>query len=302
MNPTRASLTLLLTAGLALTGCAQSDGGATPRPPASTAAGDQQSESLPATAGEVPTVPAEAGHLHGLGVDPHDGKLYLGTHAGLMIVEEDAVSRVGTATIDLMGFAIAGPQHYYASGHPGPGDDLPDPVGLIETTDGGQSWKPLSLTGESDFHTLTAGTGRVYGYDGRIKATADGRAWTDGAQDVRPASLSVHPERPDTVLATTEHGPVRSADGGESFTHLEGAPLLVFLAWTSPATLWGVAPDGTVHRSADSGATWQEAGTAGGPPEAFTADGDSTVVVATAEGIVRSDDAGMTFTTIAHKG
>ncbi len=46
--------------------------------------------------------------------------------------------------IDLMGFTVAGPGRYLASGHPGLHVDLPQPVGLIETTDGGVTWTPVS--------------------------------------------------------------------------------------------------------------------------------------------------------------
>lgn len=298
---TRAAAALggVLAIGLALSGCGST--GSTAAPASAGAPGSSQAEAV-AGDGSQPVVPAQAGHLHGMGVDPADGRLYLGTHGGLLVVEPDGVHRVGEATIDLMGFAVAGPQHFYASGHPGPGDDLPDPVGLIESTDGGLTWTPLSLTGESDFHALAVGDDRVYGFDGRILATDDGVSWTAGAEDVRPASLAVRPGRPDTVLATTEHGPVRSEDSGATFTHVAGAPLLVLLAWTEPDVLWGVAPDGGVHLSTDEGTTWELRGSAGGPPEAFTAVGESSVVVATADRIVRSADGGRTFTTVARRG
>ena len=54
-----------------------------------------------------------------------------------------------------MGFTVAGPGHYYASGHPGTATDLPQPVGLIESRDGGRTWAVLSRGGQSDFHALT---------------------------------------------------------------------------------------------------------------------------------------------------
>lgn len=142
----------------------------------------------------------------------------------------------------------------------------------------------------------------MYGFDGTLKATDDGRSWATGAADVQPASLAVQPDRPSTVLATTEHGPVRSDDSGATFSHVDGAPLLVFLAWAAPDALWGVAPDGGVHLSADAGETWELRGQSGGPPEAFTAVDDSTVVVATADRIVRSSDGGATFIPVARKG
>jgi photosystem II stability/assembly factor-like uncharacterized protein len=289
---------LVLATGLALAGCASTD----TAPPAAPAGGGEPAATARAGSGAVPTVPAAAGHLHGLGLDPGDGTLYLATHSGLMVLEPDGVRRVGSASIDLMGFSVAGPGHLYASGHPGAGSQLPDPVGLVESTDGGRTWTALSLGGASDFHALTAGAGRVYGYDGRIRATDDRHTWTDGADDVRPASLAVHPEQADMLLATTERGPVRSQDGGRSFTRLAAAPLLVHLSWPGPAALWGVGADGAVHLSADGGTTWERRGAVDGAPEALTAAADGTVVVATSAAVLRSDDGGRTFTTLAHKG
>ncbi len=249
----------------------------------------------------LPLVPAEAGHLHGIAVNPADGKLYLGTHVGPMVVEDDAVARVGRTTIDLMGFAVAGPDHFYASGHPGPGDDLPNPVGLIESRDGGQTWSVLSRAGESDFHAVAAGSGVVVGFDGAVRSTTDGRSWTTGAADVTAASLAVSPSDASVVLATTQHGPVRSTDGGATFTHLEGAPVLVFLAWPADEALWAVAADGSVHLSSDGGLTWSRRGGAGAAPQAFTAADASSVVVALEDEIVRSTDGGATFTRIADR-
>lgn len=246
----------------------------------------------------LPVVPAEVGHVHGMALNSADGLLYLGTHGGPMVVQDDSVSRVGDSTIDLMGFAAAGPDHFYASGHPGPDDDLPNPVGLIESTDGGETWQTLSLSGEVDFHTLGAAGDQVYGFGGELLITADGQDWTPGADDVAPASLAVDPTDGDRVVATTEDGPARSEDAGETFTHLDGAPLLVFVAWPTADELWGVGVDGTVHRSADAGETWQARG-AVDPPAAFAAGEDGAIAVATETQIVISRDGGETFEPVA---
>ena len=272
---------LALLAALALTGCATS--------------------SATSSADGFPMVPAEAGHLHGIAVNPADGKVYLGTHVGPMVVGDGEVTRVGRTTIDLMGFAVAGPDHFYASGHPGPGDDLPNPVGLIESRDGGKTWSVLSRAGESDFHTVAAASGVVVGFDGAVRSTTDGRSWTTGATDVTPASLAVSPTDSSTMLATTQHGPVRSTDGGAAFAHVEGAPVLVFLAWPSGDALWGIAPDGAVHLSSDGGLTWSARGGAGGAPQAFAAGDASALVVAVEDEIVESTDGGSSFTRIADR-
>lgn len=279
----------LMTATLAvaaLTGCAASD------PTTLAGRADQQGS------GGVPVVPAEAGHVHGMALNPSDGRLYLGTHAGTLVVEDDAISRVGESTVDLMGFAAAGPDHFYASGHPGPGDGLPNPVGLIETVDGGRTWSSLSLAGEVDFHTLGAAGDQVYGFGGQLVGSANGRDWTTGAADVAPASLAVDPDDPERLVATTEHGPALSEDAAATFDHLEGAPLLLFVAWPSPDALWGVAPDGTVYLSTDGGERWEPRGNAGAP-SAFTAAAGGTLAVATESEIVVSEDDGRTFEPVA---
>lgn len=105
------------------------------------------------------------------------------------------------------------------------------------------------------------------------------------------------PADADTVVATTEQGPVGSADGGRTWTRLSGAPPLVVLAWTRSA-LVGVSVDGSVHRSADSGRSWSRIGSAGGAPEAVTIDvRTGALYVAVAQrGIVVSPDGGRTFT------
>ena len=253
----------------------------------------------PGEANGLPAVPAEAGHVHGMALDPADGTLHLGTHAGTMVLEGDTITRVGDATIDLMGFTAAGPDHFYASGHPGPDDDLPDPVGLIESTDGGETWRSLSLAGNADFHALGAAGTQVYGFNGQLVASNGGTEWSTGAADVAPVSLAVDPDDPDRVVATTEHGPMVSEDQGTTFRHLETAPLLVFVAWPEKDSLWGAGVDGAVYRSGDAGATWEQRGTVGAAPASFTAAADGAVAVATEGQILTSTDGGRTFAPVA---
>ena len=42
---------------------------------------------------------------------------------------------------------------------------LPPLLGLIESTDAGKTWEPISLLGEADFHVLRSAGKHVYGYD-----------------------------------------------------------------------------------------------------------------------------------------
>lgn len=262
------------------------------------ALGSERSTSTERNAAGVPMVPAKAGHVHGMAVNPSDGLLYLGTHGGTFVVDGDTITRVGDSTIDLMGFAVAGADHFYASGHPGPSDDLPNPVGLIESTDAGQTWQSLSLTGESDFHTLGAAGNQVYGFNGQLIGTDDGRNWSAGSAEVAPASLAVDPKAGTRVVATTESGPALSTDSAATFTLLDGAPTLLFVAWPTSHKLWGVSPEGTVYLSADAGNTWIEKGDVEAPT-AFTAGKDGSVVVATQTQILSSPHGGTSFEPIA---
>ena len=234
-------------------------------------------------------------HLHGLGVDPADNTLYAGTHHGLVRISPDGeLTRVADRVQDFMGFTVVGAEHYLASGHPGAGQDGPGNLGLIETTDGAQTWRTMSLAGEADFHVLDAAGGMIYGYSGgRLLVSEDGVEWADRGP-MRMADLAVDPADPERMLATTERGLVVSENAGNSFTEVLGAPLLVLVDIDDGGAAVGVAPDGTVVASADGGRTWAERGTVGGAPAALTVQGDQ--VYAAVDGtVLASADGGETF-------
>ncbi|SEM01229.1 BNR/Asp-box repeat-containing protein [Blastococcus sp. DSM 46786] len=236
-------------------------------------------------------------HVHGLGVDPADDALYAGTHYGLVRISPDGeLTRVADRVQDFMGFTVVGPEHYLAGGHPGAGQDGPGNLGLIESTDGGETWETLSLAGEADFHALDAADGVIYGYSGgRLLVSEDGVEWADRGQ-MRIADLAADPSDPQRVLATTEAGLVVSEDAGKNFTAVVGAPLLVLLDVAADGgTAAGVAPDGTVFVSTDGGRTWVEGGSVGGAPAALTVEGDE-VYVAVEGAVLGSTDGGETFT------
>jgi photosystem II stability/assembly factor-like uncharacterized protein len=239
--------------------------------------------------------PVELSHVHGLGVDPGDGEVYAGTHYGLIRVPaEGEPTLVGDTVQDFMGFTVVGPGHYLASGHPGEGQDAPGNLGLIESTDGGQTWQSLSLAGEADFHALRARHGQVYGYHGgTLMVSDDKKTWQTGAQ-LPLADFAVSATDPDVILATTEQGLARSTDGGTTFDVTPGAPLLQLVSWPDGELVVGVAPDGTVHVSEDGGASWTERGSVGEQPQALVADGDD-IYVALDGALLASNDGGTTF-------
>lgn len=245
-----------------------------------------------------PGASAELAHVHGLDVDPAGGTLIAGSHYGLFRLPANGqASRVAGRVQDFMGLTVVGPRHYLASGHPGEGQAGPSSLGLIESTDGGQSWQPVSLSGEADFHALEARHGQVYGYNsltGSFMVSHDKHDWDTRAQ-LPMADFAVSPDDPDIVLATTEQGLARSDDGGHTFQLAGGALTLLLVSWADDGTIIGAQPDGVIQASTDGGRTWQQRGTLEGPPEALDALSGGEVFAATHGSVLASTDGGRSF-------
>ncbi|WP_175407935.1 F510_1955 family glycosylhydrolase [Streptomyces sp. TRM64462] len=278
---TTATAAALLALALPLAGCASPDSGS--------------GGTVTTATGDVIRV----SHIHGLGVDPADGRVHVATHEGILTPNPDGTARrVGDSHDDYMGFTVVGPRTFVASGHPGHGnDDEPGNRGLIESTDAGVTWKVRSLSGGADFHALDYAHGTVYGYDstgGRLRVSEDRENWDDRAE-LRALDIAVSPEDPDTVLATTGKGIARSTDGGRTFG--PGAePVMAYVSWPAADALFGLDPQGGLHRSADGGRTWRKVSTVpGSGPQALTAVTAGHILAATESGVYESKDGGRTF-------
>ncbi|WP_035782811.1 F510_1955 family glycosylhydrolase [Arthrobacter sp. H14] len=237
-------------------------------------------------------------HIHAMAVNPDTEQVLLATHDGLYDLSADPVKVISPA-IDLMGFTTTGqPGHFYASGHPGAGVELPNPVGLIESNDGGKSWQALSRQGQSDFHSLTYSDAGIVGFDGSLRTSEEGQRWTTPDTSIQPADLSGAAEE-QTVLATTQGGLQRSADGGTNWSPVPEAPLMYLTDFASAEQAAGVTPDGQVYTSDDAGLTWQSGGSIDVEPHAMAAvtgdEGQLQIWIATAQDIRVSTDGGQTF-------
>lgn len=248
-----------------------------------------------------PEAPDGMTHIHGLGINPADGALYAGTHYGVYrIVAGRQPERVGDVVQDFMGFTVVGPDHFLGSGHPAEhATDQPPNLGLIESTDGGRSWTPVSLSGNADFHALEYRDGLIVGLDSAtrtVMVSTDQHTWQPRAA-LRAIDIAVSPDNPNEVLATTAQGVVRSIDQAATFTRAGTGPALAFVAWPDDGPLIGVDPAGAVYASPDAARTWQQRREIRQQPQALLAAGDGVVYVATDKAIHRSTDNGTTFET-----
>jgi hypothetical protein len=279
-------LTVAVASSLALlAGCSAKAGDDTDRTPSA------------AASGAVAALPPA--HVHAVSRDPGDGALLLATHEGLYRYGPDGPARVGPA-IDLMGFAVARAGPDYAAGHPHLVAELPQPMGLIESRDGGRTWAVLSRGGQSDFHALTPAGDTVVAFDGRLRRTSDGRTWSTSSLPGAPRTLASDPEGT-TVLATTEDGLLASTDQGATWSPVPGAPLLLQVAWGDGRTVAGVTPDGAVAMSSDGAKSWRLTGASVPPPQAMSAHSTASgfeVLVVTEKDVLSSTD-GTTFTAVS---
>ena len=235
--------------------------------------------------------------VHGIGVNPADGALYIASHTGLFRSPKGTATatRVDAPEQDLMGFSIAGPDRFVASGHPGASQGGPSALGLIESRDRGATWTPVSLPG-SDLHLLRAAGDAVYTFDGELQASRDGgRTFQQRESPGALIDMAIDPSDGDRVLASTESGVRVTRDGGRTWQDTAlNAPAL--LAWGRPERPAAIGGDGTVQTSTDGGRTWKPAGTPGGQPAAFAADDDGALYLAGPDGSVSwSSDAGRTW-------
>lgn len=252
-------------------------------------------------------------HVHELVADQGGGGLLVATHAGLyrLLIDADgattATGPLGGLDFDPMGFTIA-EDTAYASGHPGPTtpEHFGTPnLGLISSTDLGETWADVSLTGVTDFHALAVMTSgselpHVFGLDpgnARIQRSTDGGlTWSDGAGLVARDILVVGT----TLYATTPEGLAISEDDGMTFTLDPTAPILYLVSAGREGALAGIDTTGTLWSRAQ-GEDWAPGGTVSGTPQALAVD-EARIYVADDRGIAFTEDAGATWIVLAVRG
>lgn len=252
-------------------------------------------------------------HVHGLGINPGDGALFIATHTGLFRAPEGVskAERVADRYQDTMGFTIVGPDRFLGSGHPDAREELPPFLGLIRSSDAGESWDSVSLLGGADFHVLEAAGETVYGYGSDFKtreqqllASVDsGQTWQERPLPEPPSddpieeslrSLAIDPGDPSTIVASGQEALWFSDDQGRQWSFLTAGNGL--LVWAESGEVYVVGERGAVKRSADRGRSWETTGSIGGEPAALEAVGDALYVALHNGTIKQSTDGGVNWT------
>ena len=273
---------LLLSAAVTVVGCAD------------------QGASEPSAGG---TATATMAHVHGIAPGP-SGQAFIATHEGLYRLKPGAGAPelVGETRHDLMGFTRASRDRYLASGHPDPElRGMPSNFGVIQSRDQGRSWNGIAFYGEADFHVLEAQGTHVYGYDGhsgRLKATTNGRRWSERVPPNEIVSLAIDPQDPKRLVAASPGGIAVSDDAGAKWRPLR-EDLVGLLTWPAANRLLLVDGAGAIQLSHDGGRNWRQVGELGSVPTAFEAVGKDIYAALEDGSVQRSTDNGATWSVAA---
>lgn len=211
---------------------------------------------------EVADTQEDVVHIHDLLIRDDDTVL-AATHQGLYRVTDDRLELIGAGRHDLMAATLVD-NTILASGHPDLRDDSlrvedrPPLLGIVESTDG-ETWTERSSLGEADFHRLVFADGTLFGAnssDDAVWVSQDaGATWESRAGAAQLVAMAVDPfDATELIGVDLDRGLVRSNDGGDSWTDVQG-PDLADLEWTSDGII-GHDDTGEVHRL--EGETWMQ--------------------------------------------
>ncbi|MBD8067793.1 F510_1955 family glycosylhydrolase [Bacillus sp. PS06] len=170
-------------------------------------------------------------HVHGLGYAGNQNAIFFAAHDGLKIFTNGKWYKTKAENNDYMGFNAV-EKGFFSSGHPGKDSSLPNPFGVMRSTDNGQTLETLGLLGETDFHLMGVGyeTNSIYAIPpnnnsemeagGLYVSEDDAKSWRKVKAENLGENLfhlAVHPTKAEIVAAAGEDGIYLSEDRGETF-------------------------------------------------------------------------------------
>jgi photosystem II stability/assembly factor-like uncharacterized protein len=233
-----------------------------------------------AAAQKAPLKPVESisyrfhNHIHGIGYDSQNDRLFIATHYGLFIWKDRKLYQLGESRDDFMGFSLhpSRPDVIYTSGHPKSGGNL----GVMISEDGGATFRRIfrGVQGETvDFHAMTVSPANpqiLYGFfDRKLYRSKDaGKSWQIVPATGLPPEgfcfgapcLQADGKKESRAYAGTPAGLMLSEDFGSSWTVLASDLGAVAGIGADPADarrLLAFAQRLGTALSRDGGKTWQ---------------------------------------------
>jgi photosystem II stability/assembly factor-like uncharacterized protein len=191
--------------------------------------------------------------------------------------------------------------------------------GLLKSTNGGASWRPLGLRTSEDAVVLDpkdpetiyvgamdAFAGGDLAKSGVFKSIDGGSTWrAAGLQGTRVDTLTMDPQHSETLYAGTPGGAFKSRDGGKSWhaLGLQGSVGALTLDPMDPTTVYAntnADADAAVFKSTNGGRTWKalevgRVGRIGAFTLALAPGNSATLYAATAAGVLKSTDGGRSW-------
>jgi photosystem II stability/assembly factor-like uncharacterized protein len=213
-------------------------------------------------------------HIHGLGYDSQNRRLFIATHYGIFIWNDGKLFQLGDNRDDFMGFSLhpSNSNTIYTSGHPKNGGNM----GVTKSEDGGVTFKPIfrGLSGEAvDFHSMTinvANSRILYGwFQGKLYRTKDGgKSWQSTLANGLPNQglcfgapcLNADSKDERILYAGSPNGLLISRDFGENWTMMNsqlGAVAGIGIDPLNSKRLFAFAEKLGLASSRDEGKNWQ---------------------------------------------
>lgn len=200
---------------------------------------------------------------------------------------------LNTADVHALAFDPADNQHLFFGHH----------NGLLESVDGGRTWRPTGLSGADAMNVPLTNANRfqIAGHNVYMETTDGGASWQPVPNDLPGLDLhafTVDPADPDHAWTfAVGFGLFETSDAGRHWQLRQSGNWGALIAYRDGATteLVAVGPEGLV-RSSDGGAGWTALAYPGAPLAALAASTDGGVLyAATSAGLKRSTDGGASW-------